>query len=88
LIPSIPDICPQDTYYAGNIKGIGRIYQQTFTDAYSRVAFAKPYETRHAITFADIPNDRVLPFFEENQTPLLSDQIATTACHLTGQSTT
>src|SRR6476661_2197545 len=27
----------QDTHYVGNIKGIGRIYQQTFVDTYSRV---------------------------------------------------
>lgn len=61
----------QDTYYVGNIKGVGRIYQQTFIDTYSRVAFAKLYETKHAITAADILNDRVLPFFEEHQIPLL-----------------
>jgi hypothetical protein len=35
------------------------------------VAFAKLYETKHAITSADILNDRVLPFFEEYQIPLL-----------------
>jgi transposase InsO family protein len=61
----------QDTYYVGNIKGVGRIYQQTFIDTYSRVAFAKLYESKHAITSADILNDRVLPFFEEYQIPLL-----------------
>jgi len=61
----------QDTYYVGNIKGVGRIYQQTFIDTYSRVAFAKLYETKHAITSADILNDRVLPFFEDHQIPLL-----------------
>jgi len=61
----------QDTYYVGNIKGVGRIYQQTFIDTYSRVAFAKLYETKHAITSADILNDKVLPFFEEHQIPLL-----------------
>ena len=61
----------QDTYYVGNIKGVGRIYQQTFIDTYSRVAFAKLYETKHAITSADILNDRVVPFFEEHQIPLL-----------------
>lgn len=61
----------QDTYYVGNIKGVGRIYQQTFIDTYSRVAFAKLYETKHAITSADILNDRVLPFFEAHQIPLL-----------------
>lgn len=61
----------QDTYYVGNIKGVGRIYQQTFIDTYTRVGFAKLYETKHAITSADILNDRVLPFFEEHQIPLL-----------------
>ena len=33
----------QDTYYVGTIKGVGRIYQQTFIDTYSRVATAKLY---------------------------------------------
>src|SRR3982751_484938 len=61
----------QDTYYVGTIKGVGRIYQQTFIDTYSRVAFAKLYNSKHAITSADILNDRVLPFFEEQQIPLL-----------------
>ncbi|KAG6558586.1 hypothetical protein RHOW815_001423 [Candidatus Rhabdochlamydia sp. W815] len=31
----------QDTYYVGTIKGVGRIYQQTVIDTYSKVAFAK-----------------------------------------------
>ncbi|MFT3674259.1 MAG: IS481 family transposase [Chitinophagaceae bacterium] len=61
----------QDTYYVGTIKGVGRIYQQTFIDTYSRVAFAKLYTSRHAITAADILNDKVLPFFEQQQIPLL-----------------
>jgi transposase InsO family protein len=61
----------QDTYYVGTIKGVGRIYQQTFIDTYSRVAFAKLYDSKHAITSADILNDRVLPFFEEQQIPLM-----------------
>ncbi len=61
----------QDTYYVGTIKGVGRIYQQTFIDTYSRVAFAKLYDSKHAITSADILNDRVLPFFDEQQIPLL-----------------
>ncbi len=61
----------QDTYYVGNIKGVGRIYQQTAIDTYTRVAFAKLYDRKHAITAADVLNDRVLPFFEEQQIPLL-----------------
>src|SRR3954467_2647275 len=61
----------QDTYYVGTIKGVGRIYLQTFIDTYTRVAFAKVYDNKHAITSADILNDKVLPFFEEQQIPLL-----------------
>lgn len=55
----------QDTFYVGNIKGVGRIYQQTFVDTYSKVAFAKLYTTKTPITSADLLNDRVLPCFEE-----------------------
>lgn len=61
----------QDTYYVGNIKGVGRIYQQTFIDTYSKVAFAKLYDRKNAITAADLLNDKVMPFFEEEQIPLL-----------------
>jgi transposase InsO family protein len=61
----------QDTYYVGTIKGVGRIYQQTVIDTYSRVAFAKLYTSKHAITSADILNDRVIPFFEQHEIPIL-----------------
>lgn len=61
----------QDTYYVGNIKGVGRIYQQTFIDTYSKVAFAKLYDRKNAITAADMLNDKVVSFFEEQQIPLL-----------------
>lgn len=61
----------QDTYYVGNIKGVGRIYQQTFIDTYSRVALCKLYTGKHALTAADLLNDRVVPFFEEQEVPLL-----------------
>ncbi len=61
----------QDTYYVGTIKGVGRIYQQTFVDTYTRVAMAKLYNEKTAITAADILNDRVVPFFDEQGIPLL-----------------
>lgn len=61
----------QDTYYVGTIKGIGRIYQQTFVDTYSRVAMAKLYTDKSAITAADMLNDKVLPWFTEHNIPLL-----------------
>jgi len=61
----------QDTFYVGTMKGVGRIYQQTFVDTYSKVAFCKLYKTKTPITSADLLNDRVLPFFEEHEVPLL-----------------
>jgi len=61
----------QDTYYVGNIKGVGRIYQQTFIDTYSKVALVKLYDRKNALTAADMLNDRVLPFFDEQGVPLL-----------------
>ena len=61
----------QDTFYVGTLKGVGRIYQQTFIDTYSKVAFAKLYTTKTPITAADMLNDKVLPFFEQHELPLL-----------------
>lgn len=56
----------QDTYYVGTIKGVGRIYQQSYVDTYSKWAAAKLYGTKTPITAADLLNDRVLPFMEEH----------------------
>ena len=61
----------QDTYYVGTIKSIGRIYQQTFLDTYSKLALVKLYDRKNALVAADLLNDRVLPFFEEQNVPLL-----------------
>ncbi|GAB1656869.1 IS481-like element ISSod13 family transposase [Mannheimia haemolytica] len=61
----------QDTFYVGNLKGVGGIYQQTFIDTYSKVAFAKLYTMKTAISAADMLNDKVLPFFESQGLPML-----------------
>ena len=61
----------QDTFYVGYLKGVGRIYQQTVVDTYASVAFAKLYTSKVPVTAADILNDRVLPFFEEENIPIL-----------------
>ena len=63
-----PGYCgAQDTFYVGTLKGVGRIYQQTFIDTYSKVAFAKLYDRKTPLTAADLLNDRVLPFFEQHE---------------------
>lgn len=61
----------QDTFYVGNLKGVGRIYQQTFVDTYSKVAHCKLYVTKTPITAADLLNDRVLPFYASQGLPIL-----------------
>lgn len=61
----------QDTFYVGTIKGVGRIYQQTFVDTYSKWAAAKLYTTKTPITSADLLNDRVLPAFAEQGMAIL-----------------
>ena len=61
----------QDTFYVGNLKGVGHIYQQTFIDTYSKVVHCKLYTTKMPITAADLLNDRVLPFYESQELPML-----------------
>jgi transposase InsO family protein len=66
-----PGYCgAQDTFYVGTMKGVGRIYQQTFIDTYSKVGFAKLYDVKTAITAAELLNDRVIPFFDQHEIPL------------------
>lgn len=62
-----PGYCgAQDTYYVGTLKGVGRIYQQTFIDTYAKVGIAKLYDEKTALTAADLLNDRVIPFYDEH----------------------
>jgi transposase InsO family protein len=61
----------QDTFYVGTLKGVGRIYQQTYVDTYCKVAQCKLYTTKTPITAADLLNDRVLPFYEQHSLPVL-----------------
>jgi transposase InsO family protein len=66
-----PGYCgAQDTFYVGTLKGVGRIYQQTFIDTYAKVGFAKLYDRKTPLTAADLLNDRVLPFYEAQGIPL------------------
>ena len=61
----------QDTYYVGNFKGIGKVYGQVFIDSYSRLADTKLYKEKTALTSADLLNDRILPWYQRHEVPLL-----------------
>ena len=66
-----PGYCgAQDTFYVGTLKGVGRVYQQTFIDTYAKLGFAKLYDRKTPITAADLLNDRVIPFYENAGIPL------------------
>ena len=52
------------------MKGVERIYQQTFIDTYAKVAFAKLYDRKTPITAADLLNDRVVPFYDAHEVKL------------------
>lgn len=61
----------QDTYYVGDLKGVGKIYQQTVIDTYSKNVFVKLYDRKNALVAADILNDKVLPWYEEQDIRIL-----------------
>lgn len=61
----------QDTFYVGTLKGVGRVYQQTYVDTYCKVAHAKLYTNKTPITAADLLNERVLPYYEQHGLPVL-----------------
>ena len=49
----------QDTFFVGNLKGVGWLYQQTFIDTYSKMIHCKLYTIKMPITAVDLLNDRV-----------------------------
>ena len=50
-----PGYCgAQDTFDVGNLKSVGRVYQQTSTDWESKVGCAKLYDRKTPITAAEI----------------------------------
>jgi len=61
---------PGHLSHVGTLKGVGRVYQQTFVDTYAKVGFAKLYDRQTPLTAADLLNDRVIPFYEEQGIPL------------------
>ena len=56
------DCGAQDSFPAGTLKGVGRVYQQSVIDTPAKVAFAQLYGRKTPITAAGILNDRVVPF--------------------------
>ena len=54
-----------------NFKGIGKTYDQVLIDSYSSLAHGKVYQDKTALTGADLLNDRILPWYQQEGVPLL-----------------
>ena len=48
-------------------KGVGRVYQQTYVDTYSKHADARLYTEKNTLIAADMLNERVIPFYEQHE---------------------
>lgn len=68
--PSPGYLLSQDTFFVGYFKGIGRVYMQAVIDTFCSLGFAKLYTSKQAITAADILNDRVIPFYQDQGLPI------------------
>jgi hypothetical protein len=77
-----PGYCgAQDTFYVGSMKGVGRIYQQTFIDTYAKVAFyneERPHQGRWC--FGKTPMQTFL-----DATPLAKEKMIAAGYDLTGR---
>ena len=60
-----------DTFMVGHLKGIGKIYLQTVVDCHSRFAWGHLYTSKVPVTAVHVLNEKVLPFFEEQQCAII-----------------
>ena len=84
FVSECPGYCgAQDTFYVGTLKGVGRIYQQTFVDTYAKVGFAKLHDRKTPLTAAGRAEVRAFPIRanpsigpEERKAPSAPDNVA------------
>jgi transposase InsO family protein len=62
------DLVAVDTFFAGTLKGVGRIYLQSAIDCHSRYAWGRLYTSKLPVTAVHLLNEDVLPFFERHGT--------------------
>lgn len=70
------DLVAVDTFFVGQLKGVGKVYLQTVIDCYSRYAWGRLYTNKLPVTAVHVMNNDVLPTFEAHGakiTTVLSD---------------
>ena len=56
-----------DTFFAGPLTGVGKVYIQTVLDCFSRYVRARLYTSKMPVTAVHILNRHVLPFSQEQR---------------------
>ena len=56
-----------DAFFAGTLKGVGKVYIQTVLDCFSRYVWARLYTSKMPVTAVQILNNHALPFFEKHR---------------------
>ena len=60
------ELAAVDTFFAGTLKGVGKVYIQTVLDCFSRFVWARLYTSKMPVTAVQILNNHALSFFEEH----------------------
>ena len=55
-----------DIFFAGTLKGVGKVYIQMVLDCFSRYVWGRLYTSKMPVTAVQILNNHVLPLFEEH----------------------
>jgi transposase InsO family protein len=64
-VPATGELVAVDTFFAGTLKGVGKVYIQTVLDCFSRHVWVRLYTSKMPVTAVQILNNHVLPFFEK-----------------------
>jgi transposase InsO family protein len=64
------ELLAQDTFYVGQLKGVGKVYMQAVVDTYGSFAFGYLHTTKQPEHAALVLHNDVLPFYQEQGLPV------------------
>ena len=64
------ELLAQDTFYVGNLKGLGKLYMQAVVDTFGSYGFATLHTSKRPETAALLLHNEVLPFYAERNIPV------------------
>ena len=60
----------QDTFYVGQLKGVGKVYLHSLVDTYGSVAFGFLHTSKQPEAAVSLLHNDVLPFYREREIPV------------------